>query len=172
MREDSVSCTRCDGLYHQSCVNFVPNTPLLDWKCSDCVAGFDLLFMNEALTQLKKDVTGLKTLHEDSALKVNAIMSQLDVVSSLSNQVNRNKTDLMKANKSIYSLNHEVNELDIASRRNNLVVVGLPESLSMDLKTLVIGVAKNLQVSIQLDDIPVLLPFQIFSAFIGEVHKH
>lgn len=109
-----------------------------------------LLSMQDEVRQLTKTVTFLSQKYEDQK---NTIVTLEDKVKELTNEnkkMSRKTQVLLKSNN---ELQKRVNEIDFAVHRNELEIVGVPETPQEDVQTVVKKIAQQCQASLTVQDV-------------------
>lgn len=140
---EAVNCTTCENIYHRTCAS-VDNTTLPSalnqFICHECrinetVLGADST-ANSVLAQLedlRKEISSIKTLQDQSSSAIKNFENKLNVVTSLAQQVSSNSSKINNVSKAVSELHNKVNKLDYFEKSKQLVITGYPQSKNENL---------------------------------------
>lgn len=169
---DGIKCSKCGDVYHISCAE---NTSRKNWKCSRCVAADQAGSNKNGDSQVLAAIAALRADIKQSLDSVNSKMDamQADIkgmsvdvtslkaavstlegtCSNTSEEVQQLKEENRRLSNQLEYITQRVENLEQHTRKNNLLLTGIPVTANENINEILASIARLLQVEFYRSDI-------------------
>lgn len=146
--EKSISCIKCLKSFHLKCINHGESSKQKSdsYTCENCSVGNNEVDFIAIVQNMQKDVGNL--------------MGNLKNLQSLSEKVSKNSKKIEEHEENIQYLKNELDVLQLRERQRNVVITGVPLLKSECAVTIVLQIAKFLDVELSTDSVDKCFRFQ------------